>query len=127
MAIILDTNALSAFADGQASLRDALESEIDLALPVIVLGEYLYGVRQSRHRARYEDWLKAHLPAFVILEIEKETASRYAELRSELKAVGRPIPSNDVWIAALARQHGCRVVTRDRHFEAVRGLRLLYW
>lgn len=127
MAIILDTNALSAFADGQASLRRAIEPEIDLALPVIVVGEYLYGIRQSRHRARYQDWLNAHLGTFVILEIERETASRYAELRSELKSTGRPIPSNDVWIAALARQHGSRLLTRDRHFEAVRGLRLIPW
>lgn len=127
MAIILDTNALSAFADGQTSLRRAIEAEIDLALPVIVLGEYLYGVHRSRHRPRYEDWLKAHLNTFVILQIERETASRYAELRSELKSAGQPIPSNDVWIAALARQHGCRLVTRDRHFEAVRGLRLVHW
>lgn len=127
MALILDTNALWAFADGQPSVRRAIESEIDLALPVIVLGEYFFGVRQSRHRIRYEEWLKAHLAAFVVLEVERDTASRYAEIRSELKSVGRPIPSNDIWIAALARQHGCGLASRDRHFEAVRGLRLIEW
>src|SRR5579872_27098 len=93
MAVIWDTNALSAFADGQPSFRRAIESEADLALPVIVLGEYFFGVRQSRQRVRYEDWLKTHLAAFVVLEVERETASRYAEIRSELRATGRPIPS----------------------------------
>lgn len=127
MAVVLDTNALSAFADGHPSLRRAIDSEIDLGLPVIVLGEYLFGVRQSRRRARYETWLTDHLAAFVMLAVERETASRYAELRSELKSAGRPIPSNDLWIAALARQHRCRLVTRDRHFEAVRGLELIRW
>ena len=127
MALILDTNALSAFVDGQSSLRRAIEPESDLALPVIVLGEYFFGVRQSRHRVRYEEWLKAHVSKFVVLEVKRETATRYAEIRSELKAAGHPIPSNDIWIAALARQHGCSLATRDRHFEAIRGLRLIEW
>ncbi len=127
MAVILDTNALSAFADGQPSFRRAIESEIDLALPVIVLGEFFFGVRQSRQRVRYEDWLTTHLSAFVVLQVERETASRYAEIRAELKSAGRPIPSNDMWIAALARQHGSGLVTRDQHFEAVRGLHLIRW
>ena len=127
MAIILDTNALSAFADGQPALRQAIQAENDLVLPVVVLGEYLFGIRQSRHRARYEHWLHSHLTGFVVLEVGYETASNYAELRAELKSQGQPIPTNDLWIAALARQHDCRLATRDRHFESVRGLRLIRW
>jgi len=127
MAIILDTNALSAFADGQPALRKAIQAEDDLVLPVVVLGEYLFGIRQSRHRARYEQWLRSHLAGFVVLEVGYETASNYAELRAELKSHGHPIPTNDLWIAALARQHDCHLATRDRHFESVRGLRLIRW
>lgn len=127
MAVILDTNALSAFADGQESRRQAIQSEDDLFIPVIVPGEYLFGIRQSRHRARYEQWLKTHFTVFALLEIGRETASRYAEIRSELKSMGQPIPTNDLWIAALARQHECRLATRDRHFQAVRGLTVIGW
>jgi tRNA(fMet)-specific endonuclease VapC len=127
MALILDTNALSAFVDGDAGLRKRIEHEFQLALPVIVLGEYLFGIRESRRRSRYQAWLDANLAVFLVLPVGVETSERYAELRSELKADGRPIPSNDVWIAALAREHGYGLVSRDQHFQAVRGLTWLTW
>jgi tRNA(fMet)-specific endonuclease VapC len=125
--LILDTNALSAFADGDQNLLPVIENEPGLALPVIVLGEYLYGIHQSRFQARYQRWLDAYLSLFDLLAVGKETARRYAELRRELKTAGTPIPSNDAWIAALAREHRLGVVTRDVHFQAIRGLQLLSW
>jgi tRNA(fMet)-specific endonuclease VapC len=127
MALILDTNALSAFADGDSALREVVASETDLAVPAIVLGEYLFGIRQSRWRSRYETWLRNNLQVFLILPVGAETAVRYAEIRTELKSAGQPIPSNDLWIAAQAREHGHALVSRDRHFEFVRGLRRLAW
>lgn len=125
--MILDTNALAAFADGDPSLLPVIENETGLALPVIVLGEYLYGIQQSRFRVRYQRWLDVNLSLFDLLVVGLETAGRYAELRRELKTTGTPIPSNDTWIAALAREHRLPVVTRDVHFQAVRGLHLLSW
>jgi predicted nucleic acid-binding protein len=127
VALILDTNALSAFADGDARLLRLLGAETQPAIPVVVLGEYLYGIYQSRHRATYQAWLDANLSVFDLLGVGRHTARQYAEIRRELKAGGHPIPSNDVWIAALAREHRMPVVTRDRHFSAVPGLRLLSW
>lgn len=127
MALILDTNALSALAEGDESLRGALGGQYELALPVIVLGEYLFGVHQSRLRVRYEQWLDANLPLFDMLIVGRDMARHYAEIRRELKVGGRPIPSNDLWIAALAREHQSPLVSRDLHFEAVRALRLVTW
>jgi tRNA(fMet)-specific endonuclease VapC len=127
VAVIFDTNALSAFADGDEELLRALENEHELALPPIVLGEYLFGIHQSRLRATYQAWVKANLPLFIVLPVVRETAERYAEIRHELKAAGTPIPTNDLWIAALARHHRMRLVTRDRHFRAIHGLRILAW
>jgi len=127
VAVIFDTNALSAFADGDEKLLRALENEHELALPAIVLGEYLYGVHQSRLRATYQAWVKASLPLFILLPVVRETAERYAEIRHELKAAGTPIPTNDLWIAALARHHRMRLVTRDGHFRAIQGLHVLAW
>ncbi len=127
MALIFDTNALSAFADGDAGLRQIIETETDLGVPVIVLGEYLFGIRRSRHHSRYQDWLEQNRRIFLLLPIEAETAYAYSEVRSELKAAGHPIPSNDLWIAALARQHRFPIVSRDRHFAAVRGVHVLAW
>jgi tRNA(fMet)-specific endonuclease VapC len=127
VALIFDTNALSAFADGDEKLLRAVESEHELALPTIVLGEYLYGIHQSRLRASYQAWIKANLLFFTLLPIVHETAERYAEIRRELKDAGTPIPTNDLWIAALARHHRMRLVTRDGHFRAIQGLRVVLW
>jgi tRNA(fMet)-specific endonuclease VapC len=127
VALILDTSALSAFADGDEKLLRVIENESELALPAIVLGEYLYGIQQSRLRTSYETWIKANLPFFDLLPIVRETAQRYSEIRHELKAAGTPIPTNDLWIAALARHHRMRLVTRDGHFQVIQRLQILAW
>jgi predicted nucleic acid-binding protein len=58
---------------------------------------------------------------------DERTALQYAAIRLELKRAGTPIPVNDLWIAALCRQHGCDIVSRDRHFDSVPGLRRVSW
>ena len=120
--MILDTNALSAFADGDSEVGAVLRREARAALPVIVLGEFRYGIAESRHRAAYEGWLETHLSHFEILDVTAETTVVYAKLRVALRRSGRPIPANDAWIAALALQHRLPVLSRDRHFDAVPGL-----
>jgi tRNA(fMet)-specific endonuclease VapC len=125
--VILDTNGLSAFGDGDANLEAILREADELALPVIVLGEYRYGIRQSRDRARYERWLTERLVSFRILRVDEETTNFYADVRSALKRRGSPIPANDVWIAALALQHALPLVSRDRHFDGVPGIKRLAW
>lgn len=125
--MILDTNALSAFVDGQAGVADALRREGRAAVPVIVLGEFRYGIATSRHRAAYERWLETYLHHFDVLGITDETAVSYAGLRVALKRAGRPIPANDAWIAALALQHRLPVLSRDQHFDVVPGLDRRSW
>ncbi len=125
--MILDTNGLSAVADGDPALEPILRQANEIAIPVIVLGEYRYGIQQSRDRQRYEQWLTQALPNFRVLDIDEATAISYATLRYELKKAGTPIPSNDVWIAALCRQHVFSVLSRDRHFDLVRGLDRFAW
>ena len=120
--MILDTNALSAWADGDTAIQAPLVMADRLVVPVVVLGEFLFGIRQSRRRGAYTEWLRRRLPSTEIVGIGSATAGRYAEVRLELKRVGRPIPANDLWIAALARQHGLPVLSRDAHFDAVRNL-----
>jgi predicted nucleic acid-binding protein len=125
--VILDTNALSAVADGNPALEPILRNAAEIAVPVMVLGEYRYGIRQSRDRQRYEEWLAESLPDYRVLDVDEGTAVSYAALRSELKRAGTPIPSNDVWIAALCRQHSLSLLSRDRHFDVVRGIERIDW
>jgi tRNA(fMet)-specific endonuclease VapC len=123
VALILDTNALSAAAEREASAMQVVASAPVLAVPVIVLGEYRMGIAQSRHRGAYERWLQDWIAAVRVLEIDEETTVSYAAIGLELKKKGKPIPSNHLWIAALCRQHGLPLVSRDRHFDVVPGLR----
>ena len=125
--MILDTNALSAFVDGEPSVGATLSRQAAAAIPVIVLGEFRYGIANSRHRSTYEAWLDSQLPHFEILPVTEETAVAYAALRVELKRLGRPIPANDAWIAALALQHRLPVLSRDKHFDDVPDLQRETW
>lgn len=125
--MILDTNGLSALADGDLTVEPVLRAATEIAVPVIVLGEFRYGVRQSRDRRRYERWLAESIPSWRVLTVDEETAERYAEIRVALKRTGRPIPANDLWIAALARQHALPLLSRDRHFDFVARLKRVGW
>ena len=125
--MILDTNALSAFADGERRVGEVLQQQQRAAIPVIVLGEFRYGIADSRHRRTYEEWLAANLPRFELLAITAETTIPYALLRGTLKRLGRPIPANDAWIAALAMQHRLPILTRDQHFDALPGVHRVSW
>lgn len=120
--MILDTNALSAWAEGLAAIEAPLRSADRLVVPSVVLGEYYFGIRQSRRRRRYEDWLNRYLPETDIATITSATADAYADIRLDLKRLGSPIPPNDVWIAALARQHALEILSNDRHFDLVEGI-----
>jgi tRNA(fMet)-specific endonuclease VapC len=125
--VILDTNGLSAMADGDMKLAPLLQQAPELAVPVIVLGEYQYGIRSSRYRTRYESWLDALLPDCRVLDVDERTAGIYAEIRHELKRAARPIPENDIWIAALTRQYNSPLLSRDQHFDFIPGLSRLTW
>ena len=125
--MILDTNALSAFIDGDDALGRVLRVQPRAAIPVIVLGEFRYGIAQSRHRKTYEAWLTANLSRFDILDVTEETAKAYASVRSQLKRSGDPIPANDAWIAALAVQYRLPILSRDHHFDAVAGVERQAW
>ena len=121
--MILDTNALSAWVEGLATVEAAFRSAERLVVPSVVLGEYYFGIRQSRYRSRYEEWLRRYLPLADIAAVTSVTADAYADIRLELKRLGTPIPPNDAWVAALARQHALPVLSNDTHFDVVAGVR----
>ena len=125
--MILDTNALSAIAEGERGASRAFARAALVAVPVIVLGEYRFGIVRSRNRREYERWLKQMLSLSEVLQVDEETATWYADLRRQLKEAGTPIPSNDAWIAALCRQHDLPLLSRDRHFDFVKGVRRFDW
>ncbi|MBI3680657.1 MAG: type II toxin-antitoxin system VapC family toxin [Acidobacteria bacterium] len=113
--MILDTNALSGFAKGEAAVAEKIRRAKVIAVPVVAVGEYRFGIAQSRFRTEFEQWLLELLAASRLLLVDAETAAHYAGVRLELKRAGTPIPVNDCWIAALCRQHALPVLSQDRH------------
>lgn len=125
--MILDTNAISALADADPDIARVLGNTTDAALPYIAYAEFRYGLHGSsrpeiglQQLAQLANNLPLLFPDFETLEI-------YAQLKDQLKRIGHKIPENDLWIAALARQHDMPVLSQDRHFDLVPGIRRIGW
>lgn len=125
--MIVDTNAISAFFDAEAAVVRHFEQADDIAVPVIVLGEYRFGLLGSRKLHVRETVLDQFVRSARVLEITDATSRHYAAIRHDLRTAGTPIPVNDTWIAALAREHGLPVLSNDAHFDLVRDVRRTRW
>lgn len=117
----------SAFADEDPGLLTILHRSRQVSLPVIVGGEYRAGIAQSRHGSRYEAWLERFLADCAVLDISEETICHCVTVVLDLKRVGKSIPVNDLWIAALCRRYVLPVVTRDQHFIVIPNPQRLGW
>jgi len=121
--MIYDTTALSGLADGFESMRAIVRDNPRIVIPVVVLGEYGYGLRSSKVRARREQWLAQILPACEVIPITETTAQIYTRIAEQLKAKGRVLGQNDIWIAATAFQLKLPIViSNDKDFDHVEGL-----
>lgn len=123
-ALAVDTNAYSGFMRGLTGAVQALRAAQDIHLPLIVLGELLAGFAAGTRASKNRDELARFLasPRVQVLKPDEKTARHYADIYAALRARGTPIPTNDLWIAALARQHRLALLTFDVHFETVPGL-----
>ena len=119
--LFVDTSAYSALLRGDARVRDVLRGADEIRVNPVVLGELLAGFLGGRHRKKNEAELRRFLdsPRVALVPIDEQTAERYALVVASLRRRGRPIPSNDLWIAASAAQHGLRLLTLDAHFLQV--------
>ena len=125
--MILDTNAISAMAEGDTALEEVLPDVRSQFIPVICLGEYRSGIIRSRARRELDRWLGLLAGSRRILPIDLGTTPFYAEIVVDLRGRGCMIPMNDVWIAALAQQHELPVLSRDTHLDQVKNLRRVSW
>jgi len=125
--MILDTNAVSALLGGAQDLVQVLGNARPYHIPLPVIGEYRFGLLAMGMRKRYESLFRRLEAESEVLCPDRETADWYAAIRHDLKKRGRPIPEGDLWIAALARQHELKIVSRDEHFDWVKKLRRIGW
>ena len=125
--MILDTNALSAFFENEGAVVSLMSEVEAVHLPVIVLGEYRFGLRGSRLRKILEPKLVAFARTCTVLAVLESTTNAYARIRHDLKKAGTPIPENDIWIAALALEYHLDILSNDRHFDAIDHIRRVGW
>ena len=126
MSFLLDTNIVIAVLNGESAVESQLPNKTTF-LASIVIGELYYGARKSRRSTENLAKIETFVANYPILACIKQTAEQYGLLKQALEAKGGLIPENDMWIAALAKQHGLTLVTRDDHFKRVEGLTTVRW
>ena len=116
--VMMDTSAYVAFLKGTPGVKEAVQQADEIVFNPVVLGElkagFLLGKNEKRNRAILKDFLSS--PRVTLVEIDEETSERYAVIVQSLRVRGTPIPTNDLWIAASAMQHGLKVLTTDKHY-----------
>lgn len=122
--VVLDTNIVIALFAGDPEITDSIARKSAVFLPVPALGELYRGAFGSTRRAENLNKIEQFAGAVAVLHCDRGTARYYGELKQELRSKGRPIPENDLWIGAIAKQHSLAVMTRDEHFKLVAGLQL---
>jgi tRNA(fMet)-specific endonuclease VapC len=123
---LLDTNIIVAYFQGETQVI-AKMTGADILTNSTVMGEMSYGAYNSTRIEQNLEQLE-HFKSFcIMLPCDDKTSGYYGQIKHELKKAGRPIPENDIWIAASARQHGLILVTRDQHFSAVERLQIERW
>lgn len=125
--IALDTSAYRALSEGNAKLNELIRSTAFLGLPIIVLGELYHGIYSGNRQELNLSTLNRFLsnPRLEILHINETTAKIFGEVASELRQKGKPIQQDDMWIAALCKQHSFALATADKGFRAITGLEIL--
>jgi tRNA(fMet)-specific endonuclease VapC len=125
--LLADTNAVIGWLKRDNALARVLLQWSIPAMSVFTLGELLYGAMKSARPAESKAQIKSVQAVFRVLHPGERTAESYASVRYQLRRKGRPIPENDLWIAALALENNLPVLTRDRHFREVESLDIVSW
>ncbi|MBZ0300413.1 MAG: type II toxin-antitoxin system VapC family toxin [Anaerolineae bacterium] len=125
--VLLDTNAAIARINGDQVLEQLLKDASEIFVPVIVLGELYYGAENSAKVQDNLEQVESFRRNVVALNCDVDTAQEFGRLAHEQRLKGQMIPDNDMWIAAIARQHNLIVISRDKHFESVDDLTLESW
>lgn len=124
---LLDTNIVIALTVRDDAVLQRLEEDVTVFLPSVVVGELFFGAYRSgrveENLARVTELASNN----TVLVCDTATARYYGRIKNRLREVGRPIPENDIWIAALARQHNLTLVSRDSHFSEVKELQVQGW
>ncbi|MBW4439587.1 MAG: type II toxin-antitoxin system VapC family toxin [Pleurocapsa minor GSE-CHR-MK-17-07R] len=124
---LLDTNAIIALQRENAALTALLRPASDVFLPVIAVGELYFGAYKSQRVEENRRAVAAFIANRVVLKVDTDTTDVFGQVKQQLRAKGRPIPENDIWIAALAIQHDLTLISNDEHFSELDNLTWRSW
>jgi tRNA(fMet)-specific endonuclease VapC len=118
---LLDANVIIALLEGDDAVLSNLDQAPEVFIPAVALGELFFGAAKSGRPVENTDRVERFAAGRAIVACDLEVAREYGRLKQDLKARGRPLPENDICIAAAAKRHGLVLVTRDRHFQSSSG------
>lgn len=126
--IAIDTNVYSAFKENDPSIRKLFQCVDFIGIDITVIAELYSGFKMGNRETRNREELALFIdsPRVEVLNHDLETAEFYAFIVNSLKKKGKPIPTNDIWIAATSLRHGLALSSSDRHFEEIDGLMLIH-
>ena len=125
--VLVDTNVVVAYFRGDRIMHPRFAGVSPIYLPWVVLGELHFGAQRAQRRQEQLAYIYDLLTYAAVLFPDQDTTEMYGQVKAELARLGTPIPDNDLWIAAVARQHHLPLATRDAHFTQVPGLKTLAW
>jgi len=125
--ILLDTNIVIELFKGNPLVTVSLETHHSVNIPFAVLGELYLGAYRSSNPEKHIKQVKDFLKKCTVLVADNETTENYALIKTELLNRGKPIPENDIWIAAIAKQFSLTLITRDKHFNEIDGILVVNW
>jgi tRNA(fMet)-specific endonuclease VapC len=125
--LLIDTNIYSYALRGDDSVVEVLKKTEHIGISVISIGELLSGFKGGGKEKKNREELELFLdsPRVVVYQVDEDTSEFYAEIINNLRAIGKPVPTNDIWIAAVAFQNGLRLFTKDEHFRAIAGISIV--
>ena len=123
--ILLDTNIIIELFKGNPSVTASLETHQSVNIPFAVLGELYLGAYRSSNPKKHINQVNDFLTKCNVLEADIETADNYALIKAGLLNKGKPIPENDIWIAALTIEYEGTLATYDKDFSAIEGIKLV--
>ena len=124
---LLDTNAAIPLLNGDPTIDKIVNAAAEIFIPVTVIGELYFGAENSGRVTLNIKRVEEFANQYAILLCDVLTAREYGRIERLLKVKGRRVPENDMWIAAIALQHGLTLLTRDAHFKEVDGLTVQGW
>ena len=124
---LLDTNIIIALFADEVAVKSNLAQADEVFISSIAIGELCYGVRKSRRSKENLERIDELVATTAVLGCNIQTARYYGEVKNKLRLKGRPLPENDIWIAALALQYNLTLVTRDAHFKEIENLQTVTW